>query len=99
LGSGLDADTPDVVIAGPDWLVAVEAKMFHNSNAADLSSQISRQRKVLSRWIEVLGLPEERVRHVLLLPQKLAAAAAGHGWPVVTWEQVLAEYREVGPRY
>lgn len=98
-GSGLDADTPDVVIAGPDWLVAVEAKMFHNPNASDLNAQMSRQAKVISRWVDVLGLPKNRVMHVLLLPEKLAAASPGHGWPVVTWERVLEEYRVVGPRY
>ncbi|WP_109506845.1 hypothetical protein [Nocardioides speluncae] len=98
-GSDLDADTPDIVIAGPDWILAVEAKMFHNPSAASLSSQMSRQSKVLSRWIDVLGLPEERVTHVLLLPKALAAASAGHGWPLVTWEEVLETYRVVGPRY
>ena len=98
-GGALDADTPDVVIAGPDWLVAIEAKMFHNPSAADLNGQMTRQSKVISRWIEVLGLPTERVKHVLLLPEKLAAASDGHGWQVVTWEQVLEEYRLVGPRY
>ncbi|MCD9153130.1 hypothetical protein [Aeromicrobium duanguangcaii] len=98
-GTGLEADTPDVVIAGPDWLVAVEAKMFHNPSRADLNAQMWRQAKVISRWVEVLGLSEERVRHVLLLPEKLAAASAGHGWPVMTWEQVLDQYRVVGPRY
>lgn len=98
-GSDLDADTPDVVIAGPDRLVAVEAKMFHNPNAADLTAQMSRQAKVISRWVEVLGLPEERVKHVLLLPEKLPAAFGVLDWRVVTWEQVLQDYRVVGPRY
>ena len=88
-GEGLEADTPDIVIAGPDWFVAVEAKMFHNPSAEDLDGQMSRQSTVISRWVEVLGLPKDRVRHVLLLPEKLAEASAGHGWPVVTWEGVL----------
>lgn len=105
-GTDSEADTPDVVIAGPDWLVAVEAKMFHNPNAADLAAQMHRQSKVVSRWLEVLRLSSDRVAHVLLLPEKLAAADTTsvtisdiEGWPVITWEQVLAEYRYVGPRY
>ena len=104
-GTDSEADTPDIVIAGPDWLVAVEAKMFHNPTAADLDAQMDRQSKVISRWVDVLDLAPERVVHVLLLPEKLAAAtgdgtASGvRGWPVITWEQVLAEYNHVGPRY
>jgi hypothetical protein len=54
---------------------------------------------VLDRWVEVLGLRRERVAHVLLLPKKLAEVTAGHDWPVVTWEQVLTQYANVGPRY
>lgn len=105
-GTDSEADTPDVVIAGPNWLVAVEAKMFHNPNAADLAAQMHRQAKVVTRWVDVLGLSPDRVAHVLLLPEKLAAANTKNGtisdiegWPAITWEQVLAEYRHVGSRY
>lgn len=104
-GNDSEADTPDVVIAGADWLVAVEAKMFHNPSAVALAGQMSRQSKVTSRWIDVLDLDPARVVHVLLLPEKLAVSAGTGtasevgGWPVITWEQVLAEYRHVGPLY
>ncbi len=95
----VEADTPDVVIGGPDWLVAVEAKMFHSPTAADLDTQMRRQAAVIEMWIARLGLHRDRVAHVLLLPEALARSANGHGWPIVLWEDVLDAYRTVGPRY
>ncbi|UAL30320.1 hypothetical protein K8W59_01905 [Nocardioides rotundus] len=93
------ADTPDVVIAGPDWLVAVEAKMFHNPSGADLEAQMRRQAVVVDTWRSALGLSDDRVRHVLLLPSRLAERVGDLSYPIVTWEEVLAEYDVVGPRY
>lgn len=93
------ADTPDVVIAGPDWLVAVEAKMFHNPSTSDLRGQYDRQAALVDMWRTRLGLDEERVRHVLLLPARLAEREADVDRPVVTWEAVLREYSVVAPRH
>ncbi|GAA4129740.1 hypothetical protein GCM10022215_42610 [Nocardioides fonticola] len=98
-GSGLQADTPDVVIAGADWLLAVEAKMFHTPSAADLTAQMDRQAAVIGLWVEKLELSAERVRHVLLLPAELAKKSAQSAHPVVTWEAVLAEFQQVGVPY
>ncbi|WP_214056605.1 hypothetical protein [Nocardioides aquaticus] len=95
----LNADTPDVVIAGPDWLVAVEAKMFHNPNASALEAQMGRQAKLVDYWATTRGLDPLRVRHVLLLPEPLAERVGSLQYPVVTWEQVLQRYDIVGPRY
>lgn len=92
-------DTPDVVIAGADWLVAVGAKMFHNPSAVDLDLQMRRQALIVQRWTAILGLDPGRVKHTLLLPETLARASSGHGWPVTTWEQVYDSYKIVGPRY
>lgn len=93
------ADTPDVVLAGADWLLAVEAKMFHDPTPADLDAQMQRQASVIQAWVKTLGLDPGRVAHVLLLPEPLAATADGLDWPIVTWQQVLDEYKTVGPRY
>lgn len=98
----LDADTPDVVLAGPDWLLAVEAKMFHNPTAGDLNRQMQRQAALIDRWVEVLEISRDRVAHVLLLPAQLAdatAVATTYGWDVVTWQDVLEEFAHVGARY
>lgn len=95
----VDADTPDVVIAGPDWLVAVEAKMFHNPNASALQAQMDRQAKLVGYWATSRSLDPARVRHVLLLPEPLAERVGSLRYPVVTWEQVLQRYDVVGPRY
>jgi len=98
-GDDIAGDTPDVVIAGPDWLLAIEAKMFHNPSAEDLDRQMGRQAVLVRKWTDVLGLDPRCVKHVLLLPEKLARASSGHIWPVVTWEQVHGAFKIVGPRY
>jgi hypothetical protein len=92
-----DNDTPDLVLVGDDWLLAVEAKMFHNPSIASLNEQLRRQQVIVDYVADVLGLGRERVRHVFLLPERLPAA--GLNAPVITWEQVLSTYQVVGPRY
>ena len=81
------ADTPDVVILGEDWLLAIEAKMFHNPSAAALNKQMKKQRVVVDIWAEKFGFSPDRVAHVLLLPEGLAAKV-GSGvtpHPILTW--------------
>lgn len=92
-----DADTPDVVIIGTDWLLAIEAKVFHNPLPQALNHQMERQKVLVDYWRKTLGFDADRVRHVLLLPQRLPVD--GVTFPVVTWEQVLEAYRVVGPAY
>ncbi len=92
-----DNDTPDVVLLGEDWLLAVEAKMFHAPSVAALNAQVARQKVIVDYLAATLRLPPDRVRHVLLLPGGLSADGAAV--PVVTWESVLREYRTVGPAY
>ena len=38
-----DNDTPDTVVVSEGWLLAVEAKMFHNPTAEALNHQLRRQ--------------------------------------------------------
>lgn len=90
-------DTPDVLLVGPDWMLAIEAKMFHDPDVASLDAQMDRQRPIVDYLGSVLGIPTERVAHVLLLPEGLPSADAAAR--VVTWEQVLDAYRVVGPQY
>ena len=35
------------MLAGPDWLLAVEAKMFHDPDSQALNAQLARQRVVI----------------------------------------------------
>jgi hypothetical protein len=93
------ADTPDVVIAGPDWLLAIEAKVFHNPNAGSLQAQMRRQAVLVDMWAHARSLDPARVRHVLLLSERLATRVGDLAYPVVTWEQVLGEYDVVAHRY
>ena len=93
----LDADTPDVVIAGPGWLLCIEAKMFHKARLSDLTAQMGRQRVLVDYWAGVLGLAPANVAHVLLVPEGLATT--GVGAKVITWEALLDAYRVVGPLY
>jgi hypothetical protein len=92
-----DGDTPDLILTGDDWLLAVEAKMYHNPNAEALNTQIRRQRVIVDYLIERLGIPSGRVFHLLLLPARFQPGKLNA--PVVTWEQVLDQYSVVGPAY
>ncbi len=92
-------DTPDVVIAGPNWLVAVEAKMYANQGAASLEVQTQRQQELVDLWAATLGIVEDNAKLVYLLPGDYAATLTGLTRPVVTWEQVIDAYEDVGSRY
>jgi hypothetical protein len=92
-----EGDTPDVIIVGDDWLLAVEAKMYHNPNAKALNLQMQRQRVIVDYLREKFHIPTDRVAHVLLLPSAFHPGELAS--PVVTWEAVLDEYRVVGPAY
>ena len=91
------ADTPDVVLTGPDWLLAVEAKMFHTPSPAALNAQLRRQRVLVDYWATQFGIARERVAHVLLAPAGLNTA--GVRGSVVTWQQVRDAYANVAPQH
>jgi hypothetical protein len=96
-------DTPDVVVRSGDWLLTVEAKMFHNPTVAALDRQMQAQKPLVDRWVDRLGVT--RHQHVLLLPHRLVdqvgpqLGALDTPWPVVTWEAVLDLYRGLADRY
>jgi hypothetical protein len=71
-----DNDTPDVVLLGEDWLLAVEAKMFHTPSITALNAQVARQKVIVDYLAKTLRLSPERVRHVPLLPAPLASDGA-----------------------
>lgn len=100
-GTDFTRETPDIVLAGPDWLLAIEAKMFHNPTADALNAQMSAQRPLVECWQQVLGMPTENVVHALLLPERLARRerAGLTDQVVVTWENILDAYRHVAPPY
>jgi hypothetical protein len=92
-------DTPDVVLCGPDWILAVEAKLYARQGAEAISSQLRGQRRLLDSWSKVLGIATSRVRLVALLPGEYAKTLPGLGEPVITWEQVRDAYRGLAPSY
>lgn len=92
-------DTPDNVLVGGDWLVAVEAKMFDRPTAAELDVQLQAQTVLVREWAKVLKIPADRVFHVALLPARLASEVGALTVPVLTWEQIADAYRIVGPAY
>lgn len=97
-------DTPDIVIRGGDWLVAVEAKMFHRPMRASLQGQLTKQRALIDYIARRLDPPVQRVAHVALLPEPLRREVEPQGNPLpnvttITWEQIAAEYRFVAPRF
>lgn len=100
-GSAFTRETPDIVIHGPDWLLAIEAKMYHAPSGASLNEQMAAQAPIIDHWRTVLELEPDRVVHALLLPDRLArrerAALTHHR--VVTWEALLDAFRHIGPSY
>ena len=69
----LEADTPDLVISGRDWLLAIEAKMYHRPSTLDIETQMGRQRVLVDHWCEKFHIGAERARHIALLPAQFAA--------------------------
>ena len=94
-----ERDTPDVVIVGRDWLLAVEAKVYHRPTRQALEAQLAKQRVIVEYWTGKLALDPRRVAHVLLLPESLAEARQPLSVRVVTWEQVREAYGTVGAGY
>lgn len=47
-------DTPDLVLVGPDWLLAVEGKMFDRPSRAELELQLDGQKTLIEEWAAVL---------------------------------------------
>jgi hypothetical protein len=95
------ADSPDVLISGPDWLLVIEAKMFTKPTAGALMHQVNRQAELVSYWTVRLGLHQSRVAHRLLLPKAFSTTLteAELPTPVVTWEDVAEAYNDVAPPY
>jgi hypothetical protein len=92
-------DTPDVVVAGPGWLLAVEAKMYARQGHAAIVQQLQAQTRLLRYWAETLDLASEHVRLVALLPAQYAQELPSLGVPVVTWEGILNAYRNYASPY
>jgi hypothetical protein len=74
--------------------------MFHRPNAAALNAQYERQGALVAYWQGRLGLQEDRTRHVLLLPEPLAAAVSHDvDAPIITWEAVANQFDTVADPY
>ena len=43
-------DTPDVVVVGPDWLRAVEAKVYARQGRTVIADQLAAQRTLVEYW-------------------------------------------------
>lgn len=100
-------DTPDLVLAGPGWLLAVEAKLYQRPNKAALEKQLGAQAELvryIANRIRAAGTPIEQVRHVALVPESHLLTLSKpdplrHVDGIITWEQIAAIYQDVGPRF
>lgn len=97
--TGVGKDTPDVVVRGPDWLLAIEAKLYARQGRTHLLAQLGVQAELVAHWADVLGIASERAVVVALLPSEYAAEVGELDHPVVAWEQVRDAYADVAPRY
>lgn len=98
-GAPKGGDTPDIVLVGPDWLLALEAKMFDQPSVASLNDQLSRQWAFVSYWAREFGFDPSRVAHLALLPRALSSRLGALTRPTLTWEELAAAYANVAPRY
>lgn len=93
-------DAPDLVLVGADWLLCIEAKMYHSPTRESLENQLGVQRSLMDIWSSALGIPDERVRQVVLLRQSYAEEVGRFAdVTTLTWEQVAAAYAPVAPAY
>lgn len=95
----VEGDTPDLVIVGEDWLLAVEAKMFHRPTIQKLNQQIAGQKALVDLWAEKMSIHPRSIRHVALLPSALVEELDDIAVDVVTWEAVVEEFKEIAPSY
>lgn len=93
-------DTPDILIfvaSTPPVLIALEAKMYDRPNWQALQVQMQRQREIVLDYLKpVLHVADENLFHCCLLPEKLRDSSGYEhlGYPVITWEALLAEFSE-----
>ncbi|MDI1430193.1 hypothetical protein [Polyangium sorediatum] len=95
-------DTPDVLVYvnGPRRvLLAIEAKMYDQPSAADLEEQLRAQAGIVAYLRDKLGVAQENVAHVALLPEGLARRVGGLSVRTITWETLLDVYADVGAPY
>lgn len=91
-------DTPDVVVAvdgDPASLLVIEAKMYDTPSPYALERQLQAQKQATSFMADLLNT--ENAVQGLLLPASLAISVASV--PVVTWEALAGQFRDVAPAY
>lgn len=95
-------DTPDVMIlvkGSKSTLVAIEAKMYHQPQLHSLVKQLQAQRAQLTYLQHHVRI--DTIHHAALLPAGYAetigesVSVGEEKIPVITWEGLLAAYREV----
>ena len=92
-------DAPDIVVlvqAPVRMLLVIEAKMYDVPSRAKLQVQLGRQSEVVDYLCRELDIDRSDAFHAALLPNKLKAQIGELSVPIVTWEQVLSEFADVG---
>lgn len=92
-------DAPDIVVlvqAPVRLLLVIEAKMYDVPSRAKLQLQVQRQGVVVDYLCRELGIARSDAFHAALLPDKLKAQIGELSVPIATWEEVLAEFADVG---
>lgn len=96
-GAPVTRETPDVIIAGADWLIVVEAKMFHRPGKGALNTQFNAQKPIVEAIRHGLGIDPARVRHGFLLVDQTSAPDGADF--VITWADIIEAYHGIGPDY
>lgn len=85
-------DTPDILIyirGVAPVLLALEGKMYDSPTGSALAEQMARQRSLILDYLRpLLGVSEDDVRHLALIPEGLAEVLGDFGYPVLTWEDL-----------
>ena len=91
-------DTPDIVIliTEPEIILFVgEAKMFSNANAGDINNQMKNQEWFIEAMQKGLNIKNENCYHFALLPQKFIPNKKVIDYPVVFWEEIIHEFKDL----
>jgi hypothetical protein len=89
-------DTPDIVIwikSSRNILITLEAKMYDTPTTDALNRQMQAQAKMLKSIKNTIGI--DQIYHYALLPEKLLKQRQELCFPIITWEQLLKQYKPI----
>jgi len=91
-------DTPDlmILVTEPDlYLIVLEAKMYSSPNIADFKLQIQAQKRIIHCIQSNLGLKDNHIFQLGLIPKGFMHAGFDAGCPLIFWEDIVIAYQHI----